>query len=350
MGVDLRQPLFFDKNRVYRSYIGGKLFSRFFGDDSEDDNYPEEWVASTVEAINVGHEKPNEGLSMIEGTDISFRELMERYPEQMCGPSGKFSVLVKMLDSAIRLPLQVHPDPEFSETYLNSQFGKTEMWIVLETREDAAIYFGFRDAMTKEKLAEYVERSKTEKHVMDGVLNRHPVKKGEVYLVPSRCVHAIGAGCLILEVQEPTDFTIEPEYWCGDLIRSEKQLYLGLGKDIALDCFDYSLCGEKSLEVARKIPKTISESENFKTEMLMSYEDTPCFQVKRHTIGCSTKWVAETPAIYVVTDGTGLIWSGSDGKRTLKKGDYFYLPYAAQGNCTIGSEERIEIVQCQPHL
>ena len=46
------EPIFFEKNRVYRVYTGGKLFSTFFGDDSEDCNYPEEWVASSVKALN----------------------------------------------------------------------------------------------------------------------------------------------------------------------------------------------------------------------------------------------------------------------------------------------------------
>ena len=70
--------------------------------------------------------------------------------------------------------------------------------------------------MTKEAFTTYIERSQKDKTVMDTVLNRIPIKPGDVFLIPSRCVHAIGAGCLILEVQEPTDFTISPEYWCGD--------------------------------------------------------------------------------------------------------------------------------------
>ena len=56
-------PVFFEKNRVWRVYKGGKLFSQFFSDDSEDSNYPEEWVVSSVTALNEGSADPYEGVS-----------------------------------------------------------------------------------------------------------------------------------------------------------------------------------------------------------------------------------------------------------------------------------------------
>jgi hypothetical protein len=51
-------------------------------------------------------------------------------------------------------------------------------------------------------------------------------------------VHAIGCGCLLLEVQEPTDFTIQPERWCGEYKLSDREMYLGLDREKALECFD----------------------------------------------------------------------------------------------------------------
>lgn len=348
MEIDITKPLFFHKNRVYRIYKGGSLFADFFDDDSQDGDYPEEWVASVVAAINPGHEKPGEGLSVIENTEITLKELMEQYPEEMCGASHKFSLLVKLLDSAIRLPLQVHPNPAFSEKYLNSSFGKTEMWIILATREDASIYFGFCEEMTKEKFLTYVERSETEKHVMDNLLNRVPVKKGDVFLIPAKSVHAIGAGCLILEIQEPTDFTISPEYWCGDHKLNEAELYLGLDKNTALDCFDYGLSGKNSVTVARKQPRVLKESDGIKEELLMGYDDTPCFHVTQYTIEDSKINLSSAPAIYIVTGGNGTVTS-SGYRREIKKGDYFFLPYAAKEKCDINTESRIEIVQCLPH-
>ena len=64
------EPIFFEKNRVFRVYKGGKLFSDFFSDDSTDGNYPEEWVVSAVHALNEGSTDEYEGISKIKGTDL----------------------------------------------------------------------------------------------------------------------------------------------------------------------------------------------------------------------------------------------------------------------------------------
>ena len=349
MNIDMTKPIFFDRNRVYRIYKGGLLFSDFFGDERKDNYYPEEWVASTVKALNPGSTIPLEGYSMVEHTDITLKSLIEEHPEQMTGPLGSFPLLVKLLDSAMWLPLQIHPDRNFSQTYLNSNFGKTEMWIVLETREDASIYFGFKEKMTKEAFTTYIERSQKDKTVMDTVLNRIPIKPGDVFLIPSRCVHAIGAGCLILEVQEPTDFTISPEYWCGDYPLPEEQMYLGLDRDIALDCFDYTVNGPDCLSLSKKIPRLLFQKNNIKKELLMGYEDTPCFSVNRYTVHDSSFVLETAPAVYIVTEGAGMI-TGDDYNRKLKKGMYFYLPYGAKGRCSVRSDRDLQIVECLPPL
>ena len=71
-----KKPIFFEKNRVFRVYLGGKLFSDFFQDDSEDSFYPEEWICSSTKALNEGSTDEFEGVSKIKGTDIYFSELM----------------------------------------------------------------------------------------------------------------------------------------------------------------------------------------------------------------------------------------------------------------------------------
>ena len=133
-------PVFFEKNRVFRVYLGGKLFSDFFGDNSEDGFYPEEWICSSTKALNEGSTDEFEGLSTIKGTNIHFNELLEEQKELMLGNRNGLDVLVKALDSAIRLPVQAHPDKEFSRKNFNSEFGKAESWLVLGAREDACIF------------------------------------------------------------------------------------------------------------------------------------------------------------------------------------------------------------------
>ena len=87
-------PVFFEKNRVFRVYSGGKLFSDFFGDNSEDGFYPEEWICSSTKALNEGSTDEFEGLSTIKGTNIHFNELLEEQKELMLGNRNGLDVLV----------------------------------------------------------------------------------------------------------------------------------------------------------------------------------------------------------------------------------------------------------------
>lgn len=370
------RPVFFERNRVFRVYKGGRLFADFFGDEPVDGNFPEEWIASPVRAMNANPSGPREGLSIVKGEDITFNELLEAEPLLMLGDRKKYDVLVKMLDSAVRLPLQAHPDREFSEKHFGSRYGKTEMWLILATRENARVYFGFNQKITREEFAAAIEKSRTDKNTMTHLLNEIDVKPGEVYLVPPKCVHAIGYGCLLLEVQEPTDFTIQPEYWCGDHLLSDYEMYLGVGKTAALDCFDYELYGmEKSLAVSKREPETTYKDDHVLREDLLTYEDTPCFGVRRITVTDGAAELSEGPALYLVIDGEGELSglestftgcevdaAGLDGDTfcpesavsgcgevySIKKGTYFFLPFAAKGRYRISSRSRIQIAECLP--
>ena len=124
MNIDMTKPIFFDRNRVYRIYKGGLLFSDFFGDERKDNYYPEEWVASTVKALNPGSTIPLEGYSMVEHTDITLKSLIEEHPEQMTGPLGSFPLLVKLLDSAHAAAPSNTPGPQLLTNVFKQQFRK----------------------------------------------------------------------------------------------------------------------------------------------------------------------------------------------------------------------------------
>lgn len=340
-------PVFFERNRVSRIYKGGALFAGFFGDSSADGFEPEEWIASTVKALNKDSRGEKEGISRVEGTGLYFDDLLRQFPSQMLGERDRFGVLVKILDSAVRLPVQAHPDKAFSRRYFHSEYGKAESWIVLAVRPHAKLYFGFQRALSREEFAEAVERSKTDRDAMRPLLNEIAVQPGDVFFVPARMVHAIGEGCLILEVQEPSDFTIQPEYWCADYALNEQEMYIGLEKDTALQVFDYTLYGEKAAACGRRQPRLLEEEGGFRRESLIAYEDTPCFAVERQSLSAVSHLLTQKPAVYIVTQGSGDVrWAG--GRRSLKKGDYFFLPYAAEA--AVQTAERLELVVCLPPL
>ncbi len=340
-------PVFFEKNRVFRVYLGGKLFSEFFGDDSEDGFYPEEWVCSSTVALNEGSTDPYEGVSKVKGTDIYFNDLLKEEKELMLGNRDSLDVLVKGLDSAIRLPVQAHPDKAFSQKHFNSSFGKAESWIVLATRENACIYFGFKDGVTAEDLEKAVNDSETDKSAMERLLNRIPVKPGDVFFIPAKAVHAIGYGCLILEVQEPTDFTIQPERWCGDYKLSDTQMYLSLDKETALSVFDYSYNLDRVEKECRKTPEIVYENEGCKKESLINKKDTPCFAVERYILKQGETENLAAPCIYVVTDGDGVLYTAGYEKE-IKKGDYFFMPFSCNNKFKVRSEKGLTLAACIP--
>jgi mannose-6-phosphate isomerase len=153
-----QSPVFFERNRVFRVYEGGKLFHDFFGDEAADGNLPEEWIASKVKALNKKMRAPEEGLSRIRGEERTFAALLADNPEEMTGGNG-LDILVKILDSAVRLPVQTHPDPDFSRKHFASNHGKTECWVILATRPGAKLFFGFKEGATEADLQLAVKNS-----------------------------------------------------------------------------------------------------------------------------------------------------------------------------------------------
>lgn len=345
--INFNQPIFFKGNRVRRVYLGGKLLGDFLGKTQEDGFFPEEWIASTVSALNKDSSDPREGLSIVEGTDIPLRDLLEANQKELLGERKELGVLVKFLDSAIRLPVQVHPDKEFSMKYFNSKFGKAEMWLVLATREHAAIHFGFKEKITKEALIEAIENSRENKEEMSRLVNTCSVKAGDVFFIPGKLIHAIGEGCLILEIQEPTDFTIQPEYWCGDYAMNEQERYLGLSREAAVECFNYEAYGEACDSMVRKTPATLWEENGVKKEAVITEKDTACFGVNRYELQNGSLTLSAAPAVYVVVKGEGTL-SGDNYTRSIRQGDYFFLPYQAAEKIKATAETEMTLVECLP--
>ena len=340
-------PVFFERNRVFRVYTGGKLFGAFFGEEAADGNFPEEWVASSVRALNREPRGEREGVSRVRGTGEYFDLLLDRMREPMLGGRRSLDMLVKILDSAIRLPVQAHPDKVFSRRHFGSEFGKTEAWIVLDTRENAKIHFGFRDGVTREDFVSAFEKSAGDRSVMASLLNELPARKGDVYLIHPGTVHAIGAGCLILEVQEPTDFTVQPEAWCGDHRLDEYEMFLGLERDQAFDCFDFSASGEAALRRGMVKPRVLESTGSIRSEELIGYTDTPCFSVIRRRLRAGRIALRSAPCVVIVTEGSGVLRT-EGGDRPVRKGDYFFIPHAARGLCGLETAGELEAVECIP--
>ncbi len=334
------KPIFFERNRVFRVYTGGKLFADFFGDEPVDGNYPEEWISSSVIAMNQVMKTPKDGVSIDKETGKYLDDMLKEDPEGMLGSKKTMRVLVKGLDSAIRLPAQAHPDRPFSRKYFNSEFGKTECWTILATRPGARLYFGFKDGVTEEMFNAAIDASETDRDAMERLMEYFEPKIGECYLVPAKTVHAIGYGCLILEIQEPTDFTIQPEHWCGDHHLSDHEMYLGLPKEHASECFIFDKAPDCQMR-----PKTIKKDDTINYYNLVGPENTECFIINRAEItgGRFDLNIDDSYAVYIVIDGEGVL-EGENYSHKLAKGDYFFLPAAAMGKFSISGN--LTVVEC----
>ena len=112
-----------------------------------------------------------------------------------------FPVLIKLINSADNLSVQVHPGDDYALANEHS-FGKTEMWHVLDADPGCGLYVGFKRKVSKEEVAKAMEDGT----ILD-LLNFFEVKPGETYFIPSGTVHAIGKGITVIEIQQNSDLT-----------------------------------------------------------------------------------------------------------------------------------------------
>lgn len=118
-----------------------------------------------------------------------------------CRGFDRFPVLIKLIDAADNLSVQVHPSDEYALAH-EGQYGKTEMWYVVDAAEGAGLYVGFKRSMTVAEVKAHIEAN-----TLTDALNFFPVKAGDCFFIPSGTVHAIGKGCLIAEVQQNSNLT-----------------------------------------------------------------------------------------------------------------------------------------------
>ena len=212
--------------RVYRFYRGGALIDRLRGEPEVDGDHPEDWVGSVVAARNPGRDEPFAGL-----TRLARGPLLRDAIAADRARWGTPNLLVKLLDPVERLPVHAHPDREFAWTRLGSEYGKTEAWLVAATRgESVDVWLGLREQVTRDEYRSWIEAQDAD--ALLGSLNRLTLRTGDILFVPAGVPHAIGGGALVVELQEPTDFSVVCE-WNGFPIAAE-DAHLGLGWDAAL--------------------------------------------------------------------------------------------------------------------
>lgn len=194
-------PFLFDN--VYQHYLwGGDRIIKAYGRSAPDGIYAESWEVS---------DRP-EGMSVVRNGPLAGRtlaELMAQHAPQILGQrcrGDRFPLLIKLLDARETLSVQVHPDDASAAAHGGE--AKTEMWYVLEADAGACVYAGF-----KPHVNEAVFRQALAKGGVPDLLNVLPVRKGDAVFMPGGRVHAIGAGCMMLEVQQNSNTTCRLFDW-----------------------------------------------------------------------------------------------------------------------------------------
>lgn len=161
------------------------------------------------------------------GEEILGKRVLKKY-------GGKFPLLIKFIDANDKLSVQVHPDDEIARKRHDS-LGKSEMWYIIDTTKDAEICVGFKQTVTPEEFTRRVkDGSITE------VIAHTESKPGDVFFIPPGSVHAIGAGNLLVEIQQSSDIT----YRIFDYNRPDHTGKLReLHTEQARDAIDYSIKG-----------------------------------------------------------------------------------------------------------
>lgn len=176
---------------------GGYRLGKEYGKGIEDKKTAESWELSVREKENSVIENGEfKGQTL---KDIIIKSGGAIVSEKYEG--NTFPILIKLIDAASKLSVQVHPDDTFAEK-IGETNGKTEMWYIVDADENAKIVYGFAHDVTDGEIRKAIEDGTFEEH-----LNYIPVNKGECYFIPAGLVHAIGEGILIAEIQQNSDTT-----------------------------------------------------------------------------------------------------------------------------------------------
>jgi mannose-6-phosphate isomerase len=226
------KPLPLPPNVLRHFYKGGERIARLRGLTLDSDHMPEEWIGAVNTAF--GHEE--RGLSRLEdGTLV--RDAIAADPHAFLGPDRTDpGLLVKLLDAGQRLPVHFHPGREFAQEQLGSPYGKTEAWLIVEADPGASVHVAFTRDVELDEIRQWMRTQ--DASAMLAAMHELTVEPGDAIWVPAGTPHAIGEGILMVELQEPTDFSVLLE-WDGFEL-SEDDGHLDRGWDRALAALDRS--------------------------------------------------------------------------------------------------------------
>jgi mannose-6-phosphate isomerase len=325
------KPQTLPPNVLRHFYVGGARIAALRRLELDDDHHPEEWLGAVNTAF--GHEPDGRGLSRLQdGTLV--RDAIAADPAAWLGPEhvARFgsdaALLTKLLDAGQRLPVHLHPGRPFAREHLGLDHGKTEAWVIVEAEPGAAVHVGFAEPVELDAVRGWMRAQ--DGAAMLAAMRERPVAPGDAIFVPAGTPHAIGAGILLVELQEPTDLSILLE-WDGFEL-TEDEGHLELGWDLALQALDRSAWDDERLAGLWGPPDG--------TRALPDAAD-PYFRAERVRGG---DVLDPGFAVLVALAGAGTLEATADAV-PLERGAVVLVPHAA-GEATV--TEDVQALRCRP--
>jgi mannose-6-phosphate isomerase len=318
-------PLKFKQIYKERVWGGNKLSTVLKRAKKNEKVIGESWELSSV----------SDNLSVVSNGFLkgnNIQELIEIYMGDIVGDKvyEKFGIelplLFKLIDSAERLSVQVHPDDEVALERHNA-YGKTEMWYVMDAAENSLIYVGFnRDLNKGEFMSRVREGSLTE------VMNVERAKKGDVFFLPAGRIHAIGEGLLIAEIQQTSDITYRIYDWGRENNpETAREMHIQLAEDV----IDYKYHESyKTQYVAEENSTTGLANCKYFTTNLLSFSNT----TDRHYADL------DSFVVYMCLEGKAKLVCDDTVKETVSTGETVLIP-AIFNSVNIVPENEVKLLE-----
>ena len=257
-----------------------------------------------------------DGESFAFGKKLS--EVLKEHPEYIgsryYNAEGQLPVLIKFIDAARDLSVQVHPDDAYARR--EGQSGKTEMWYVLDAAEGTAIVYGLNRDLKKEELRSAIANGAVEKY-----LCKVAVKRDDVFFIEAGTIHALGAGCLVAEIQQNSNLTYRLyDYNRTDKNGKKRELHVEKALDVA--------CLKGVTDVKRPM-RTLRYGQGYASEILCRCK---YFEVHRILVNSEVSEVLPriqtgglSYAVLLCIQGRGNL-AFSDKILDFKKGDCVFIP------------------------
>jgi mannose-6-phosphate isomerase len=299
-------PLKFETVLKEKVWGGNALVTRYNKKPAGSTSIGESWelsaVADNQSVISNG---------FLAGNNIE--EIIEVYMGDITGDSiyekfgNEFPLLIKFIEAREDLSIQVHPGNDLSRKRHNA-YGKTEMWFILESEKGTKIYTGFNDGVTKEMYTEAINNGK-----LADLLNIEYVEAGDTFFTPAGRIHAIGAGTVLVEIQQTSDITYRIFDWNRKTSGKEKR---ELHTELALDAIDFAPTGNCKIRKDPELNKSVN---------LVSCEFFNTNIIRLNSTINKEFYLNDSFVVYICIEGEFLIhWDESSEKVT--KGETVLLP------------------------